>query len=374
MELVLFIFIAIIAGAGVLAVLLFKGGNSTSYIKNPILLHIVPAAGQKYERQQIQDFWQELTETLGTSLANANVGMEILLGTYGLHWIVAIDEQSKAKVSQIIFKYFNNCRIETVSDYAVNLNSQGKLVLQTEIRMEQSAYFPILEFGLFPTDPIDHLNELLPKLNQGEECWIQLVVKGPVQSEPYHGYTNAAIEIRQALELKNANKNLMFNLRFVVKAFHPERATFLQNKIMDYFGLFNKPGFNKLIKGYKQKTLRQKLKQSVGLAHEVDIADFYRLRVVDDTQQRIYSAEASGLFHLPAKFSTAEIQTEVKVKPIEQLVKQQEKSTTNDTQQILTLTEVKPVISGNGDPLAGANTNPVPLSAEEYENLSRLAD
>lgn len=97
-------------------------------------------------------------------------------GNAGLRFFVAVPHTILKFVESQIYAQYPTAEIKVVEDYTRSITEEEKYEVAT-LRLTKPVFFPIKSFRDFEIDPIAALTSAVASVTQGEEIWIQLMVK-----------------------------------------------------------------------------------------------------------------------------------------------------------------------------------------------------
>lgn len=109
--------------------------------------------------------------------AKQHFSFEIVAGEYGVFFIVVVNKRYHRFVENQIYSQYPEAEIKEVKDYADNFYKQNKKYKVVELGQIKHFYLPIRTFNSFEVDPLASITGAVAKLKEGDEVWIQTLVR-----------------------------------------------------------------------------------------------------------------------------------------------------------------------------------------------------
>ncbi len=180
-----FLIIIVVAGLSVFLVLRAKGDDGQEEvfeeIQKPVFLKIlVPRENDKTPLAAEQMF-SSLHGILRERERSADaLSFEIVSsGDEGIRFYVVAPQTLGKFVEGQIYAQYPNANIEYVDDYVLRCQKgcEKTFVSVGKIELEKASVFPIKTFRDFDVDPLSAITSAISDLQEGEEAWIQLVMR-----------------------------------------------------------------------------------------------------------------------------------------------------------------------------------------------------
>lgn len=105
------------------------------------------------------------------------ISMEIAVREKRIGFYVWVPNYLVSYVEEQIYAQYPMVQISIVDDYALDDSKHYPVMLNTEMKLNQSDVLPLKTFQSFEVDPLAAITATLAKFEEGEEAWIQLIMQ-----------------------------------------------------------------------------------------------------------------------------------------------------------------------------------------------------
>lgn len=105
------------------------------------------------------------------------VSFEIAVLKKRIGFYVCVPQYLKSFVEEQIYAQYPTVQISEVADYSQISDDSGVSSLVVDMRLSNNNALPIKTFQSFEVDPLAAITATLAKFEEGEEAWIQLVMR-----------------------------------------------------------------------------------------------------------------------------------------------------------------------------------------------------
>jgi hypothetical protein len=266
---------------------------------------------------------------LNKSKSMDHFSLEIAAGSYGIHFIVVIDNKYKTFIENQIYAQYPEAQITHVRDYTDMFDKTPGVIEITELGLAKDYFLPIRTFANFDVDPLAGITAAMSNLQPGYEIFLQTIVRPVGDTWQQKGKDHIAKlknktdkdgnkiplesgeqEQTKLIETKSSKAGFQFIIRVLVKA--PDKITTSQltTEVLAAFNQYKTTSLNGIQKRSKPKlTFWQRRQQAfhetfVGKREEekLDLVTKYKTRFLDEfTPGIINTEELASLYHLPNK-------------------------------------------------------------------------
>lgn len=106
-----------------------------------------------------------------------SISLEIAVLNKSIGFYVCIPKYLKSFVEEQIYAQYPTVQIHIVDDYSSPGVKHYQVTAGTDIKLSASDVLPIKTFQSFEVDPLAAITATLAKFDEGEEAWIQLLIK-----------------------------------------------------------------------------------------------------------------------------------------------------------------------------------------------------
>ena len=278
---------------------------------------------------------QLFTSLHGMGLSKAKspdqFSLEIVAGSYGIHFLVIIRAQYQTFFENQIYAQYPEAQITKIGDYTPTLLTQGSHIKVAELVLAKEHYLPIRTFVNFDVDPLAGITGAVSNLPKGQEVAIQIISRPLADSWQQKG-KNYVAELRSKtdsagnkvqlesgqseqigmVETKNSKVGFQSIIRIVAKTSDAVSTERLINETVAAFGQYRTADFNRLsapkkLKGFAKFTqdmrdLMRSLLLGRRQSERLSPLQRYTDRFLDEFSGSIVNAEElASLYHLPSK-------------------------------------------------------------------------
>ncbi|HEY9712834.1 MAG TPA: hypothetical protein V6C72_05155, partial [Chroococcales cyanobacterium] len=111
------------------------------------------------------------------STVRERLSFEIAVLKRRIGFYVWVPNYLKSFVEEQIYAQYPNVQISDVPDYTMDVEQRFESTLVTELKLTTPDTLPIKTFQSFEVDPLAAITATLAKFEEGEEAWIQLVMR-----------------------------------------------------------------------------------------------------------------------------------------------------------------------------------------------------
>jgi hypothetical protein len=106
-----------------------------------------------------------------------HISFEIASINQKIQFFVWVPENLQDFVEGQIYAQYPEVEIKQVSDYTNIDLGKEKQIIGTELLLNKEDFFPIKTFPDFEVDPLAGITEVLSKIEEGEQIWVQMLVR-----------------------------------------------------------------------------------------------------------------------------------------------------------------------------------------------------
>lgn len=249
---------------------------------------------------------------------------EIVAGEYGVFFVVVTNKRFHRFVENQIYSQYPEAEIREVKDYTHNFFSKKKKFKVVELGQLKHFYLPIKTFNNFEVDPLASITGAVAKLKDGDEVWIQTVVR-PInniwqdygkkivnnrrEKEDDEGHkvglqSGESEELRQ-IEVKNTKVGFQFAIRIMARSNDDGSVNNLLEDVVASFRQYQTPHLNSIIIRKDKKTFLTYLRYIFfGWRKEDTMKHWQKFtdRFLNEREEEIINIEElASMYHLPNK-------------------------------------------------------------------------
>lgn len=123
-------------------------------------------------------------------------------GSTGIKFYVHCPESVLKFVEGQIYAQYPTCQIKVVEDYTAYFNDKFSKFTVASVSMVRPGFFPIKTFQDFEIDPISSITSSVSSLGEGEEVWMQVLVRPVADTWQKDGF-NYVKSVREGKGIEN---------------------------------------------------------------------------------------------------------------------------------------------------------------------------
>jgi hypothetical protein len=254
--------------------------------------------------------------------AKQHFSFEIVAGEYGVFFIVVVNKRYHRFVENQIYSQYPEAEIKEVKDYTAGFLTKKKKHKVVELGQIKHYYLPIRTFNSFEVDPLASITGAVAKLKDGDEVWIQTIVRplSNIWQDFGKNYVNKirertdeegkkvglmsgeSEELRQ-IEVKNMKVGFQFVIRVMARSNDSASVNHLLEDVVASFRQYQTAQLNSIGIKKDDKNIFTYLRYIILGWRKQDtmkLQDKFIERFLDEKESEIINIEElASMYHLP---------------------------------------------------------------------------